>query len=83
MKEIIHNTIAPIVSKIVLWLGVSIILSSLIYMILNLAQADNFIVLWSFCIVIGVAFVFISLLSGMMIKSSENKNIFSRIKPSS
>lgn len=41
-----------------LWFGVAIILISLIYMIVNLTDADNFINKWMVVMVAGVSSVF-------------------------
>lgn len=41
-----------------LWFGVAIILISLIYMIVNLADADNFIYKWMVVMVTGVSSAF-------------------------
>lgn len=75
MKKINNYHIASIVSKVTLWLGIVIILSSLIYMILNLADADNFIAIWKFFMIIGVSFCLIGgVLGKMVIRVHQNRH---------
>lgn len=73
MKEIVNSHIAAIVSKIMLWVGIVIILSSVGYAIFNLPNIDNYITIWATLMAIGTCFSIISLLLHIMIKPSDKK----------
>jgi len=73
MKEIINYHLASVISKIMLWIGIVIIMSSLVYMIINLMHADSFITMWIFFMIIGVGFSFISVIIDIIIKLSQKK----------
>ena len=74
MKEKINYRSTSIACKITLWVGISTILLSLGYLILNLANADSFIATWIFFMIIGISFSFIGgILGEMIIKASQKK----------
>lgn len=68
MKKPINYRIASIASKITLWLGIVVILTSVVYAISNLTSIDNFITIWTALMAIGVCFSFISILLYKMVK---------------
>jgi uncharacterized integral membrane protein len=49
------------VSRIILFLGILILISSLIFMITNLEKADSIVMIWLPFMIAGVLLVFISL----------------------
>nr|WP_297165449.1 hypothetical protein [uncultured Dysgonomonas sp.] len=68
-----NKRITSIASKITLWVGIVIILSSVGYAVLNLSNIDSFISTWATFMAIGVAFSFINILLNMMTKLSNKK----------
>lgn len=68
MKKPFNYRIASIASKITLWLGLVVILTSVVYAISNLTSIDNFITIWTALMMIGVCFSFISILLYKMVK---------------
>jgi hypothetical protein len=55
-----HSRVESIISKLILYLGLIILISALIYMIVNLDKADLIISLWLPFIIAGVFLVFLS-----------------------
>lgn len=76
MKKIIYHNIVSIISKIILWIGITIILSSVGYAIINLSNIDDFIAIWAILMTIGVCFSFVSTLLKTIIKLSDKKKAF-------
>lgn len=68
MKRPINYRFVSIASKITLWIGVAVILTSVVYAISNLTSIDNFITIWTALMAIGVCFSFISILLYKMVK---------------
>lgn len=68
MKRPINYRFVSIASKITLWLGVVVILTSVVYAISNLTSIDNFITIWTALMAIGVCFSSISILLYKMVK---------------
>lgn len=68
MKKLINYRFVSIASKITLWLGIVVILTSVVYAISNLTSIDNFITIWTALMAIGVCFSFISILLYKMVK---------------
>ena len=59
-KDMKDNRHVSIASKSILYLGVFILISALIYMIANLSKADAIIKIWLPFMVAGVVLVFMS-----------------------
>jgi len=53
-------------SNIILYVGIGIIMISLIYLIMNFQNADDFITKWILSIFIGVSFTFWGTVSGII-----------------
>lgn len=67
MKEIMNRETA-IISKTVFWVGIIMALSSVLYMIFNLSQADDFIIKWSVLMGIGTCFIIIGAFTSILKK---------------
>ena len=55
-----NNRFFSIVSKLMLYLGIFIMISALIYMIVNMTKADSIISVWLPFMIAGVFLVFMS-----------------------
>lgn len=73
MKEAANYHITSIVTKITLWVGIFITLSSVVYAIFNLSNIDNFITIWSILMAVGVFFSFIGIFANIVLKLSQKK----------
>ena len=62
-----------IASNLFLVIGVCIILTALVYMIVNLHKADSILTMWLTFMIIGVSFSFCGLIIRLIAKSSERK----------
>lgn len=70
-----HMTYLKLTSSIIFYSGLIIVMVSLLYMIINLSEADNFIDIWKTFMIIGVAFTFIGSFT-KMIKLKDASNLF-------
>ena len=71
MKKIIDYCMGLVVSRIVLWVGIVTIMSSLLYMISNITRADSIITMWASSMAIGVCFIVIGVFMNRMMKSQK------------
>jgi len=55
-----HDRYISIVTNLILYSGLVIIITGLIYMIFNLSRADSIIKIWLPFMIVGVALVFVS-----------------------
>lgn len=64
---------SAMVSRVILFLGILILISTLIFMILNLERADSFVMIWLPFMIAGVLLVFISLVMKYFYEQTNRK----------
>lgn len=57
-----NNRIVSMVSELLFCSGIVILMSALIYMIINLAKADSFVSIWLASVITGISFILSSIL---------------------